>query len=150
MGRCLHGIKSNCDRNLGHASLGVSAFGVKVVTVVTEAVSTNALSRGVNFELPANSIYMSIEEEIAARARGEDGTRCMEPSVYAEQVVADSPRGANGQIGRGSYASIVRFKSYLFEPSILVSLPPTIRSRRHWPNLRSGLNVDSRNWIGRH
>ncbi|KAK0513840.1 hypothetical protein JMJ35_003562 [Cladonia borealis] len=82
--------------------LELAPFGVKVVTVVTGAVNTNTLSNG----------------EIAARARGEDGTPPMEPSVYAEKVVADILQGANWQIWRGGYASIVRFTSNWFPASI--------------------------------
>ena len=108
--------------------LELAPFGVKVVTVVTGAVSTNTLSNGVNFELPANSIYKSIEKEIAARARGEDGTPRMEPSLYAEKVVADIEKGANWQIWRGGYASIVRFTSNWFPASVSVSLTDTICS----------------------
>ena len=104
--------------------LELAPFGVKVVTVITGAVNTNTLSNGVNFELPADSIYKSIEKEIAARARGEDGTPRMEPSVFAEKVVADILQGANWQIWRGGYASIVRFTSNWFPASISVSLPP--------------------------
>lgn len=111
--------------------LELAPFGVKVVTVVTGAVRTNILSIGVNFVIPANSMFKSIEKEIAARAWGEDGTPRMETAVYAEKVVADSLGGANRQIWRGSHASIVRFTSNLFPASISVSLPHTIRSRRH-------------------
>ena len=111
--------------------LELAPFGVKVVTVLTGAVSTNTLSNGVNFELPAHSIYKSIEKEIAARARGEDGTPRMEPSVYAEKVVADILQGANWQVWRGGYASIVRFTSNWFPASISVSLPHTICSRHY-------------------
>ena len=111
--------------------LELAPFGVKVVTVITGAVSTNTLSNGVDFELPANSIYKSIEKEIAARARGEDGTPRMEPSVYAEKVVADILQGANWQIWRGGYASIVRFTSHWFPTAISVSLHRTIYSRHY-------------------
>ena len=111
--------------------LELAPFGVKVVTVVTGAVNTNALSTGVNFELPPNSIYKSIEREIAARARGEDGTPRMEPSVYAEKVVADILQGANWQIWRGGYASIVRFTSNWFPASISVSLSHRFCSRHY-------------------
>ena len=111
--------------------LELAPFGVKVVTVNTGAINTNILSTGANFELPANSIYKSVEKEIAARARGEDGTPRIEPSVFAEQVVADIQGGANGQIWRGGYASIARFISNWFPASISVSLNPRIRSGPH-------------------
>ncbi|CAF9919647.1 hypothetical protein IMSHALPRED_004685 [Imshaugia aleurites] len=89
--------------------LELAPFGVGVVTVNTGAVNTNTLASGANFKLPAGSVYKSIKKEIAGRARGEDGTPRMEPSVYAEKVVGDVLGGARGQIWRGGYASIVRF-----------------------------------------
>lgn len=89
--------------------LELAPFGVTVVTVNTGAVRTNILASGPDFKLPATSRYKSTEKEIASRARGEDGTPRMEPSVYAEKVVGDIMGGASGQIWRGGYASIVRF-----------------------------------------
>ena len=100
----------------------LAPFNVKVVTVVTGAISTNTLAGGATFKLPPTSRYLSIEKEIVARARGEDGTPRMEPSVYAEKVVNDVLGGANWQIWRGGYASVVRFTSTLFPWSIAVSL----------------------------
>ena len=103
--------------------LGVAPFGVEVVTVNTGAVSTKTLLTGKNFKLPPSSIYTSIEKVIAGRAIGEDGTPRMEPSVYAEKVVSDVLGGANSQIWRGGYASIVRFTSNWFPRYISVSQP---------------------------
>lgn len=73
----------------------LAPFGVKVVTVVTGGVKTNNLANGANFKLPPTSPYLSIEKEIAARARGEDGIPRMEASVYADKVVGDLLKGAN-------------------------------------------------------
>lgn len=101
--------------------LEMAPFGVKVVTVNTGAVSTNTLKTGLGFKLPASSRYKSIEKEIANRAVGKDGTPRMEPSAYAERVVGDVLRGANWQIWRGGYASIVRFTSSWFPASVSVS-----------------------------
>ena len=102
--------------------LELAPLGVKVVTVNTGAVSTNTLSTGVNLKLPPTSQYLSIETEIAARARGEDGTPRMEPSVYAEKVVGDVLAGANGHIWRGGYASMVWFTSRWLPTWLAVSL----------------------------
>lgn len=101
--------------------LELAPFGVKVVTVDTGAVSTKTLSAGVDFKLPSTSQYLGIEKEIAARARGEDGTPRMEPSVYAEKVVSDVLAGANWHIWRGGYASMVRFTSSWFPRWLSVS-----------------------------
>ncbi|KAL8881771.1 MAG: hypothetical protein Q9198_001093 [Flavoplaca austrocitrina] len=98
--------------------LELAPFGVKVVTAVTGAVSTNILSSGSAFKLPATSRYKSIEKEISDRAAGKDGTPRMEPSIYAEKVVQDVLRGANWQVWRGGYASIVYFTSSWFPSSL--------------------------------
>ncbi|KAI9667702.1 MAG: hypothetical protein M1821_000519 [Bathelium mastoideum] len=84
----------------------LAPFSVKVVTVRTGAVKSNALADGPNFKLPPTSRYVSIEKEIAARARGEDGVSRMDASVYADRVVGDVLAGANRTIWRGSVASI--------------------------------------------
>ena len=104
--------------------LELAPFDVTVVTVNTGAVNTNTLATGINFKLPPTSRYKSIEKEIAVRARGEDGTPRMEPSVYAENVVSDVLGGAQGQIWRGGYASIVRFVLSKIPASLSVSQSP--------------------------
>ena len=101
--------------------LELAPFGVTVLTVNTGAVRTNGLANGVNFKLPLTSRYKSIEKEIAARARGEDGTPRMEPSVYAAKVVGDVLRGCRGQVWRGSYASVVRWVLSRLPSSMAVS-----------------------------
>lgn len=101
--------------------LELAPFDVRVVTVNTGAVSTNGLATGKAFKLPPTSRYKSIEETIAARARGEDGTPRMEPNTYAEKVVTDVLGGANWQIWRGGYASIVKVTSAWLPASISVS-----------------------------
>ncbi|KAL9070407.1 MAG: hypothetical protein Q9157_005819 [Trypethelium eluteriae] len=85
----------------------MAPFSVKVVTVHTGAVKSNALADGPSFKLPPTSRYLSIEKEIAARARGEDGVPRMDTSVYADRVVGDVLAGANRTIWRGSVASLV-------------------------------------------
>jgi len=101
--------------------LELAPFGVKVITVNTGAISTNILASGKDFKLPPDSKYKSIEKTIAARAGGDDGTPRMEPSVYAEKVVADVLAGANWHIWRGGYASIVKFTSAWLPLSMAVS-----------------------------
>ena len=94
--------------------LELSPFGVKVVTVNAGGVITNNLANGSNFKLPSTSQYLRIEKEIAARAQGQDGVPRMKASVFAEKVVDDILKGANWQIWRGGYASIMRYTSSLF------------------------------------
>ncbi|KAG7006544.1 hypothetical protein G7Y79_00014g037190 [Physcia stellaris] len=98
--------------------LELEPSGVKVVTVITGAVSTNWLSTGLNFKLPPTSVYKGIEKQVSGRANGKDGMPRMEPLVYAEKVVDDVLRGANSRIWREGYASIVHFTSSCF-PSFL-------------------------------
>ena len=101
--------------------LELAPFGVTVLTVRTGAIRTNGLVDGVNFKLPPTSRYKSIEKEVAARARGEDGTPRMEPSVYAEKVVSDILGGCSGQIWRGGYAWVVRWVLSRLPSSVAVS-----------------------------
>ncbi|KAL8720948.1 MAG: hypothetical protein Q9225_002275 [Loekoesia sp. 1 TL-2023] len=105
--------------------LEMAPFDVKVVTVNTGAVATNALANGKDFELPPASRYKSIESAVAARARGEDGVPRTQPSVYAEKVVADVLSGISCQIWRGSVASIIKFTSAWLPASVAVSFTST-------------------------
>jgi len=106
------GSKAAADAITETLRLEMAPFDVKVVNIVTGAISTNILSSGVNFELPRTSRYKNIEKDISARAGGEDGTPRTEPSLFAEKVVGDIRGGANRHIWRGGYASIVRYTSY--------------------------------------
>ena len=101
--------------------LELAPFGVKVVTVQTGNVSTNTFAAGAQFKLPQKSMYKSVEEEIAARAKGESGTPQMMPSVFAEKVVGDVLGGVSGPVYRGGYASIVRFVASRLPVSVSVS-----------------------------
>lgn len=94
--------------------LELTPFGVKVVTVISGAVSTNVFKSGMDFRLPADSYYANIENQIAARARGESGIKQMDSMTYAEKVVTDILAGATGETWRGAYASVIRLiSSYL-------------------------------------
>ncbi|MCJ1392605.1 hypothetical protein MMC18_005475 [Xylographa bjoerkii] len=101
----------------------LAPFGVKVVTVMTGAIQTKILATGIDFKLPPTSRYFSIEKEIAARARGEDGTPRMAPEVFAAKVVNDVLGGVNGQIWRGGTAG----------PTRDLTLAPRTLSRRQAP-----------------
>ena len=107
--------------------LEMAPFGVKVITVHTGGVSTNQFSASKDFKLPETSCYKSIEKEISARARGEDGLPRFKAAEYAERVVGDVLGGSTWQIWRGSYASIVRYTSAWFPASVSVS-----RDFRDW------------------
>ncbi|KAL9093880.1 MAG: hypothetical protein Q9165_003803 [Trypethelium subeluteriae] len=89
----------------------LAPFSVKVVTVMTGAVGTKTLATEKQFKIPSNSRYQNIKEQIAGRARGEDGAPRMEPSVYAEKVVNDVLKGVNQQIWHGGWAKLARFIS---------------------------------------
>lgn len=104
--------------------LELAPFHVKVLTVMTGAVKTNTLdATGKSFSLPQNSIYKDIEETIAARARGEDGTPRMDPSTYAESVVSDVLKGKSGQTWRGAYAGFGKVMRDWFPMWLIVGFP---------------------------
>ena len=126
----------------------MAPLGVRVITVHTGTVSTNTLSRGATLKLPDNSRYKSIEKEIVARAKGEDGTPRLEPADYTERVVADILAGNVWQIWRGGYASIVRFTSAWFPTFVSVSAEPVDPPLGHRSSsLNSGLFINQRNWV---
>ncbi|KAL9099662.1 MAG: hypothetical protein Q9187_009465, partial [Circinaria calcarea] len=116
---------SKCAVTMISDTLGLelAPFHVKVLTVLTGAVKTNGLNTtSKSFSLPQDSLYKEIEETIAARARGEDGTPRMDPSVYAESVVSDVLKGKSGQIWKGAYAGFAKIMRDWFPTSLTDSL----------------------------
>ena len=95
---------------------------------MTGAVSTRTLDTGKDFKLPAASIYKSIEDQIAARARGEDGVKRLSTSEYARQVVKDVRHGVNGSTWRGGMASVVKFVASYAPVRLWVSAPSVEKS----------------------
>ena len=100
---------------------------------MTGAVSSRILDAAKDFKLPPNSVYSSIENTVAARARGEDGVSRMTPQQYAEKVVKEVLGGANGQIWKGGHASSVKFMSNWLPTSLWVSYDPSFDPSLPWP-----------------
>lgn len=98
----------------------LSPFGVRVLNVMTGAVSSRTLDAGKDFQLPEGSIYKPIESQIAARARGEDGVQRLTPADYAQQVVKDVLRETNGSVFRGGLAGVARFMASYMPTSLWV------------------------------
>lgn len=79
-------------------------FHVKVLCIPTGAVRTQGQTYFGDFKLPENSLYKPIEETIAARAQGQDGTERMPLMDYSSQVVAQIENGATGRFWCGANA----------------------------------------------
>ena len=107
---------------------------MKVVSVMTGAVSSRTLDTAKDFKLPPNSVYSSIEDTVAARARGEDGIPRMTPQQYAEKVVKEVLGGTNRQIWKGGYASSVKFMSNWFPISLWVRYDPSLDTSQSYRN----------------
>ena len=103
--------------------LELAPLGVKVVTVVTGAIDTLLLPNAPPFSLPPSSQYKSIEKEIAARTRGEDGTPRTNAAAFAEKVVGDVLGKNGGTVWRGSMASVIWWAGW-FPSTWLVSCRP--------------------------
>ena len=89
--------------------LEMAPLGVKVVTVVCGVVKTNIMTNSSEAHLPPDSVYVSVEKNIAARSRGEDVTGGAMPSnEFADKLVGDVTGEADGLIYRGYLASAVR------------------------------------------
>ena len=101
--------------------LEIAPFGVKVVTVVTGEVKTNFFNNTLDYKLPSGSVYMPIEKEIAASARGEGIDSQTKAEDYADQVVGAVLGNTNGKIYRGETSSWVRFISPYLPTFSLVS-----------------------------
>lgn len=77
-------------------------FHVKVLCIPTGAVRTQGQTYFGDFKLPENSLYKPIEQTIAARAQGQDGTERMLLMDYSSQVAAQIEKGATGRFWCGA------------------------------------------------
>ena len=102
---------------------------------MTGAVSSRILDSAKDFKLPPNSVYSSIEDTVAARARGEDNVPRMTPQQYAEKVVKEVLDGANWQIWKGGYASSVKFMSNWVPVSLWVCYDPRLNPFQRYRNI---------------
>lgn len=132
--RCLlPGIYSSSKRCLELLAdtlrLELSPFNVSVLSIVTGAIQTNGHSSAFHeWNLPPRSLYRSIEESIARRARGQDdGIERMDPMAYARKVVGEivargGARGkGKGKFWYGNLASQMWFASTFLPAAIVVS-----------------------------
>ncbi|PQE25732.1 hypothetical protein CJF30_00000426 [Rutstroemia sp. NJR-2017a BBW] len=89
--------------------LELQPFSIKVLSVITGAVHSQGQSHFDNYALPASSLYLPIEHTIAERARGNDGRPREDTAVYAESVVRDILKGAEGKIWHGADAGAMKW-----------------------------------------
>ncbi|KAF2878525.1 oxidoreductase [Massariosphaeria phaeospora] len=93
--------------------LELAPLGVNVITVGVGAIQTSFHADLPEVTLPPNSHYQSIEKQIQARGRGEDGMVRGSSVDFAEKVVGDTLRGAEGLVYRGKFASYGRMAAHL-------------------------------------
>lgn len=94
--------------------LELAPFGVKVLSVVSGALQTMGQTHFDDWKLPVDSLYMSVEETIRTRARGQEGAPRMDPGDYAKRVVSEITAGRAGKFWYGASAGVVKFSvSYL-------------------------------------
>lgn len=89
-------------------TLEMKPLGVNVVTVMTGSIKTQWFINVPKLVLPEDSYYTSVEENVAAYARGDLGVPETEVDVYAGRVVRDVLGGAQGTIWRGAQSTIIR------------------------------------------
>jgi NAD(P)-dependent dehydrogenase (short-subunit alcohol dehydrogenase family) len=101
----------------------LSPFDVRVVSVITGAIDTNIMRNSAVPKLPESSRYTAARKQIIDLASGNenDGVKRMPVEKFAEKVVNDVLRGANGKIWRGNYSSFVRLTNVLMPTGVLVS-----------------------------
>ncbi|RYO92032.1 hypothetical protein DL766_003678 [Monosporascus sp. MC13-8B] len=88
--------------------LELAPFGVGVLEIVTGAVKTMGQTYFGNFQLPAQSLYKSIESTIASRAQGNDGLPRMDLMEYAAVVVDEITKRTTGRFWYGTNADRVK------------------------------------------
>ncbi|KAI2784133.1 hypothetical protein F4815DRAFT_501953 [Daldinia loculata] len=91
--------------------LELAPFGVDVLEIVTGAVKTLGQTYFGDFQLPAESLYKSIEDTIASRAQGKDGMPRMETREYATAVVSEIKKRATGKFWYGCNVDMVKIST---------------------------------------
>jgi 1-acylglycerone phosphate reductase len=94
----------------------LAPFGVNVITAMIGLVSTNFHPNSLDFQLPKDSMYKSIEQHIADENSGKHNPPGMDVNVLAKNLVDDILKKKTGQIWRGKSASAVKWAS-TFVPS---------------------------------
>ncbi|KAL2828305.1 hypothetical protein BJY01DRAFT_240960 [Aspergillus pseudoustus] len=103
--------------------LVLEPFGVRVLSVMTGAVSTNIVSKMTTaFQLSENSIYLPATQEIADRSWGEDFKGGIPADEYAAKIALDIKNGTTGKIWRAEQAGIVQFAKRFMPASIIDSM----------------------------
>lgn len=87
----------------------LAPFGVKVLSVVSGALSTMGQTHFDNWKLPVGSLYAPVEDTIRDRARGQEGAPRMEPEIYAKRVVSEIIANRKGKFWYGASAGVVKF-----------------------------------------
>jgi len=100
--------------------LELSPFHVKVLSIVTGAITTRGQTYFGDFKLPHDSLYEPIEQTIAARARGEDGVSRGDLVQYCRAVVADITAGKTGKVWLGNNAGSTQFCTSYLPVSVMV------------------------------
>ncbi|KAF1957634.1 NAD(P)-binding protein [Byssothecium circinans] len=87
--------------------LELAPLGVRVVSLVTGAVTTNIMTNGPVPQLPETSLFKPAEKEMTVLARGEDEHPRMPVDAFAKKVVDDVLGAATGKVWRGQMASMI-------------------------------------------
>jgi 1-acylglycerone phosphate reductase len=101
--------------------LEMHPLGVRVVTVVTGTIKSNANVGRPEYKLPEGSYYKPIQDIIALKDAGKFVDNEMDTDVYAELVVKDIERGANGKVWRGPLTGLIKFGKTWFPTWLMVS-----------------------------
>jgi NAD(P)-dependent dehydrogenase (short-subunit alcohol dehydrogenase family) len=110
---------TNLSETLRHE---LSPFGVSVVCLQVGGVDTNFDARTTEFNLPPNSYYAAIKDEIAGWATGSIKPKGQSGESFAGEVADDIlGKGRNGVIFRGRFSSSVRVLVDWFPAWVVVS-----------------------------
>lgn len=99
--------------------LELSPFGVKVLSVVTGAISTNCLTYFQDWALPPDSRYRDIEEYFSKFVQNTNGMPRTPLETYATDVVDSILGGITGRIWVGERAEKMKNASFGGELAVL-------------------------------
>ena len=96
-------------------------FGVRVITLSTSAVKSNAPKNFRPMTLPENSLYDGLQSFLNRGAGGEMQKKAITPSQYAAQVFRAVEQGASGVVWAGTDSFSIKMAYTLLPTSVLVS-----------------------------
>lgn len=104
--------------------LELAPLGVRVLSLVTGAITSNVMANTPTARVPEGSYYTSAQDEISKLAEDRLGLKRTPADVFAKTVVDDVLGGSSGKVWRGAMAGTTKLMSHYAPSSMIVRIHP--------------------------